>query len=187
MAATIIPVSGTGGSYAGYDASNAIDQGPNAALTDWASNSKGTASILDIDLGGQYFLSGFSLVDRVTSGGGNGSFVGGTSDFTTSFSLTYYSDATFTTPGLSYIFSKSTPLAPTGPSDFAFSGALGGGKVQYVRYSVLGTNGVNPGLSNLSFAGSVPEASTWAMMLLGFGLMGFGLRYRRKDGDVSFA
>jgi len=189
MAGPIIPVTATGSSsYPGYGDNFAIDQGPGAATSDWASGSQGAASYLNLDLGAKYFLSGFSLVDRVTSGGANGSFFGGTTDFTTSFSLTYFADNSFTGPGFAtYSFSKGTPVSPTSPVDFAYSDALGGGKVQFVRYQVLTTNGVNPGLSDISFAGSVPEASTWAMMLVGFGLMGVGLRYRRKGTTVTYA
>ena len=34
---------------------------------------------------------------------------------------------------------------------------------------------------------AVPEAATWAMMLIGFGAMGVALRYRRRTTKVSFA
>ena len=43
--------------------------------------------------------------------------------------------------------------------------------------------------SNFTFtAGAVPEASTWAMMMIGFGMMGFGLRRRKSNvkTTVSF-
>jgi hypothetical protein len=33
---------------------------------------------------------------------------------------------------------------------------------------------------------AVPEPSTWAMMLFGFGALGFAMRRRRKDGRVLF-
>jgi hypothetical protein len=47
----------------------------------------------------------------------------------------------------------------------------------------LGVNSIG------SVAGSVPEPATWAMMLLGFGMLGAGLRYGRKSttAKVSFA
>lgn len=49
-----------------------------------------------------------------------------------------------------------------------------------------GQNG--PAITNLSFnATAVPEASTWAMMLAGFSMMGASMRYRRKSAAVSFA
>jgi hypothetical protein len=34
---------------------------------------------------------------------------------------------------------------------------------------------------------SVPEPGTWAMMLLGFGMMGAAMRYRRRDTAVTYA
>ena len=40
----------------------------------------------------------------------------------------------------------------------------------------------------LSPAGGVPEPASWAMMLMGFGLVGFGLRNRRKQAArVTYA
>jgi hypothetical protein len=35
--------------------------------------------------------------------------------------------------------------------------------------------------------GAVPEPATWAMMLIGFGFAGAGLRYRRRQTAVAFA
>jgi hypothetical protein len=53
----------------------------------------------------------------------------------------------------------------------------------------------NPGYSHITFfdtqngggtggdgGGAVPEPSTWAMMLLGFGAMGMAMRRRRRSG-----
>jgi hypothetical protein len=37
------------------------------------------------------------------------------------------------------------------------------------------------------FANTVPEPATWAMMLIGFGMMGASLRYGRRRGTVGFA
>ena len=42
--------------------------------------------------------------------------------------------------------------------------------------------------NSFSPAGPVPEPATWAMMLMGFGLVGFGLRNRRKQSvRVTYA
>ncbi|WP_445192376.1 CHRD domain-containing protein [Sphingomonas sp. Tas61C01] len=46
---------------------------------------------------------------------------------------------------------------------------------------------VNPGGEIRGQLGVVPEPATWAMMILGFGLMGAAIRYRRKSSRVSFA
>jgi hypothetical protein len=35
-------------------------------------------------------------------------------------------------------------------------------------------------------AASVPEPASWAMMTIGFGILGFGLRGQRKKGQVTF-
>lgn len=35
--------------------------------------------------------------------------------------------------------------------------------------------------------GAVPEPATWAMMLIGFGMMGAAIRYRRRSTAVTFA
>ena len=41
---------------------------------------------------------------------------------------------------------------------------------------------------NITFTPSaVPEPATWAMLLVGFGMMGASMRYRRKSTAVSFA
>lgn len=184
-AATIIPVSGVGSSsYPSYGGSNAVDGN---VLTDWASNSQGVGSSILFDLGGSYFLSGANLADRVTSGGGNGGYVGGFFDFTTAFTLTYYGSNNVALGSQS--FSRTPPVSPTGPNDFAGSFVVNqAGKISSVRYTVDAANGVNPGLSEASFIGSVPEPATWGMMLVGFGLVGAGLRSRRKESlRVTYA
>lgn len=52
-----------------------------------------------------------------------------------------------------------------------------------------GTFGVIDGssFSGLAFAPAVPEPATWGMMLLGFGLIGGTMRYRRRRSDVAYA
>lgn len=175
-AATIIPISATASSsFPGYAASNAIDANP---LTDWASAGEGAGSTILFDLGGTFALTGASITDRVTSGGGNGGFVGGTTDFTTSYQLTFYSDAagvtsvgTFTSPTL------VAPVGPTGPGDFLNSPTFSFTAAS-VRYTVLaaGPSG-NPGLSNISF-NAVPEPATWFLLVAGFGMVGAAARRR---------
>lgn len=187
-AVTIIPVSAIGSSaFPGYPDSDAIDTDTGSALTDWASFGEGSASTLSLDLGALYVLTSASVTDRVTSGGGNGGFVGGTTDFTTSYSLTAYTDATFTTVfGAPVIVNTGTPVAPTGTADFLTTPGLTGLTTRYIRYSVLAANGANPGLSNISFEGTlagtgvtVPEPATWAMLIVGFSLVGVAARRRK--------
>ena len=39
----------------------------------------------------------------------------------------------------------------------------------------------------LSFVPGIPEPATWAMMILGLGMVGASMRYRRRSTNVSFA
>ena len=183
FAVTIDPAAVNGSSsFPTYEASFAVDGNP---VTDWASNSQGTSTTLAIDLGGIFSLASGTFVDRVTSGGGNGGFVGGTTDFTTAFSIrgcTSFACTAFVGPALSFM--KTTPIGPTGPGSFSFVANLTGLTGQFFLYSVTAANGPNPGLSELSFEGTavpaVPEPATWALMILGFGVVGSALRRRRR-------
>ncbi len=40
---------------------------------------------------------------------------------------------------------------------------------------------------NIRFTAAVPEPATWAMMMLGFGMVGAAARYRRRSSNVRFA
>lgn len=182
QAASVVPISATGSSsFPGYNDFFAIDQGLGSTTTDWASFSEGVGSTLSLDLGAAYNLVSVTLTDRVTSGGGNGGFVGGTTDFTTSYSLQAFTNATFTTAaGAALVFMKPTPVAPTGVFDFVDTESVAGLNGRFIRYTVLATNGPNPGLSNIVFDGSVvPEPAAWGLMIAGFGIVGVAARRRR--------
>lgn len=46
----------------------------------------------------------------------------------------------------------------------------------------------NSGSYSIQLSQAVPEPATWAMMLMGFGMIGFGLRsYQRKSTKVTYA
>ncbi|WP_242139453.1 MULTISPECIES: PEPxxWA-CTERM sorting domain-containing protein [unclassified Sphingomonas] len=46
----------------------------------------------------------------------------------------------------------------------------------------------NSGAFQVQLSQAVPEPATWAMMLMGFGMIGFGLRsYQRKSTKVTYA
>ncbi|HEX8421224.1 MAG TPA: PEPxxWA-CTERM sorting domain-containing protein [Sphingomonas sp.] len=66
--------------------------------------------------------------------------------------------------------------------------------------TTLGAGGtflVDPSVGDVNFTGgmgsvtssvaAVPEPATWAMLLVGFGMMSASMRYRRKNIAVSFA
>lgn len=53
-----------------------------------------------------------------------------------------------------------------------------------VRYQSLGLQGEGSG-RGFEVPGAVPEPGTWAMMLLGFGGIGFAMRRRRRSGALA--
>lgn len=53
-----------------------------------------------------------------------------------------------------------------------------------VNFGRAGTSGVSTNFELNAPVAAVPEPGTWAMMMLGFGIVGFGLRSRRK-GTVT--
>ena len=55
------------------------------------------------------------------------------------------------------------------------------GDARYVRFDLNSNFSDTPwtGLSEVRFNGAVPEAATWAMMIMGFGLVGSAMRRRR--------
>ena len=187
--AAAVPVSvvGASSSYPGYAAADAVDAASN---TDWASNGDGVGSFIDFNLGSSVQLDGFTLVDRVTSGGDNGTFNGGTSDFTTGFTLASYSDASFTTVTGSQAYTKTAPSSPTSANDFMFSDSTTL-KGQYIRYLVGATQGANPGLEDISFDASggevsaAPEPGVWALMFAGVAMIGAMLRLGRRQQDTT--
>ena len=40
---------------------------------------------------------------------------------------------------------------------------------------------------NATFIPGVPEISTWAMMIVGFGVLGFSMRYRKRSVNVAYS
>jgi hypothetical protein len=186
-AATIYPVSAVAplGSYTGYPASDAIDQGAGSNLTDWAANSTGNGSYLELDLGTAYALENAFVTDRVTSGCANGNECLGSFDFTTSFELQAYTDDTFTTTlGPVVVVSGLTP-PPTGVPTIV---PLGGLVAQYITYTVVSADGVNPGLSDIHFSIATPLPAAFPLFAGGLGMIGLLARRRkRKASDAVVA
>lgn len=60
-----------------------------------------------------------------------------------------------------------------------------GGWNSIVVHGTTGGNGAYTG--TLSFAPGVPEPATWAMMLMGFGAVGFSMRRRRQPALAQLA
>ena len=62
----------------------------------------------------------------------------------------------------------------------SFTGAGGPTILSFQSTSTAGDN-ADILLDNVSVTGPVPEPATWAMMLMGFGMVGVGVRRRRKQ------
>ena len=82
-----------------------------------------------------------------------------------------------TTPFTSFILTSSSGFAGFDVSDVSLTGGL-------LTIDLRGTENTQGGqiALQLSSAAVVPEPSTWAMLLLGFGAVGFAIRRRRKTG-----
>jgi hypothetical protein len=186
----ITPVSAVASSsYPGWAASNAID---NALHTDWAANSTGVGSYLDLDLGTSATWAKIFVRDRTTSGHSNGTGPGWLVDFTTSARITVY-DSTFTIAGASYDISHTSPTLGCGlecdgtpDTGFEFTDDLTGISGQYLRYTVLTMNSDkynNPGLDAIAFeAKAVPEPASLA--LLASGLLAAGAARRKRKAKA---
>ncbi len=159
--------------YPGYPQTDAIDTGANKYATDYASLGGNTATFLQFAFSVPKTFSSVLVTDRTSSGGANGSFVLGTYDYTTSFTLNFYSDAAFTNLVGSVTGTRATPGPGVNTLPFsAFQTLVNVPNVtaQYVQYQVNQVNpnspygGQNPGLADITF-NVVPEPS--ALFLMG--------------------
>jgi hypothetical protein len=104
---------------------------------------------------------------------------------TVSFSLLDSNGTTFTSDATGNFIYDLT----NGQNKFAFQ-AINGQSIAGLSFTVNG-----PGVSNVSqirispaaAEGAVPEPATWAMMLVGFGAVGFSMRRRRRPVMMQMA
>jgi hypothetical protein len=90
------------------------------------------------------------------------------------------------TNGSSIDISVTESTAVGDPILAIFNGAANAGTFQIQRFNRDGTLASGTYTIGSPFAAAVPEASTWAMMILGFAGIGF-MAYRRRKSTVGLA
>jgi hypothetical protein len=82
-------------------------------------------------------------------------------------------------------FGAFTPFTIAASNSFFVNGV---NSLDFVVYNSGGPTGLRTELSGTASVAAVPESATWAMMLAGFGIVGFGMRTRkRKAPRVTYA
>lgn len=153
-----------------------------------------TNPYITVDLGKTFNLSSFTLFnssngsfnDRDTGGfailGGNSLIADGANGFTLGGAITTLASGT-----LAVQLAGAAPAAQS----FAALSSAGFRYIQFVPTSVAAQSPYSAqafGLNELKVFGkevtsAVPEPASWALMMLGFGLMGAGLRDRARVGQ----
>jgi hypothetical protein len=179
---TTVLITGGSAAFPGYPSLDAIDVNANQYVTDFASNGAGNATYIDFTFAQVFTFTQIIQTDRTTSGGANGSFSGGTTDFTTAYEYIFSNDSTFLTNLGIVTVNRSTPSSPTTIASFQTTTSIPNISAQYIRYQVLAANGPNAGVADLEFTAadetSVPEPATLALCSLGAAL-GLLLHKRR--------
>lgn len=150
-------------SYPGYDVDFVLDGEPDRYLSDYASRGGGVDTYIEFDFGKAYQFNKITMTDRVTSGGPNFQFVGGLFDLVTSYSYVLSKDADFTngdgkTDDLEFVVEVETPEESPVPEDMLellqSTATIPNVEARYVRWSILSTNGQNPGANDFEFFGT---------------------------------
>ncbi|MET3827827.1 MULTISPECIES: FxDxF family PEP-CTERM protein [Sphingomonas] len=170
--AAVFPVNAT--------AQNAANNGFFTAAAGGAGTFNGSFGVRNIAQGNFSEIFTFTLP---TDGLGSGSVTSIASGM-----LSALTDANFTSV---FFNGQAAQIAPNGRFEFASLELvpITAGQLNTLTVNGFSFGGASIG-GSLSFtptAGAVPETATWMMMLAGFGMMGAGLRYRRRSSTVAFA
>lgn len=137
----------------------------------------GQSAWLVFDLGSAYALDAARIWQYNVDFGMGYSLVRGAKDIALSLSLDGIAPAT------TGVLEKGTGL-PIAGQDFALDGSA-----RYVRLDLFNNYGDQyswTGLSEVQFVSSaVPEPASWAMMIIGFGAVGYALRRRRRIAALA--
>jgi hypothetical protein len=144
---------------------------------------------LNITTAGPLTFSVFITAQGLTSPLGLNTF---TSNFTSNTLPAGWSvtEATFIDAGNGLFTFTGSPLSSAtfnaiGTSVKTALGNAGAGPYSVTEVYTINAAGAGTVLSTISMSAAVPEASTWAMMILGFMGVGF-MAYRRRDKQTGF-
>jgi hypothetical protein len=146
--------------FPGYDVDFAIDTGPDAILSDYASRGGSVDTFIEFDLGQTYTLSEIIFTDRVTSGGPNHVWFGGLFDYVFTFNYILSVDSDFTNGDgrVDDIVIEVDAEEPGGivPDESEIellqtSTMISNVSARYVRWEIVDTRGQNPGANNFEF------------------------------------
>ena len=146
-------------SYPGYDVEYAIDTGDDRFLSDYASQGGGVDTFIEFDLGQAYTLTEIIMTDRVTSGGGNFTWVGGLFDYNRIFSYTLSVDGNFSNgdgvvDDVVFEVEAEEPDGPVFEDEIELlqtSTVIPSVTARYVRWELIDTAGANPGANDFQF------------------------------------
>jgi hypothetical protein len=147
-------------SFPGYDVDNVLDTGDDRFLSDYASQGGGVDTFIEFDLGDVYPLTEIVMTDRVTSGGGNFTWVGGLFDYNRVFMYTLSVDRNFSNGDgvvddlILEVEAEEPELGPVLEEDLALlqtSVTFPTFAARYIRWELIDTAGVNPGANDFQF------------------------------------
>jgi hypothetical protein len=148
---------------------------------EWFSNLGSSSAIVTYDMGSIFTLDALALWNEEASGIGTLSLLG-SSDGSVFNSLGVFGPA------------NNVLNSNYGPEVFSFAPT----SLRYLQFAMTDCPQGDPiftacAVGEVAFRtttdvnGAVPEPSTWAMMLLGFGAVGFGMRRRTQKLTVTYA
>lgn len=174
MLATLLAISTLGAATPAAAAQYVFSFSTNQALFGGAQTGSGVLTTSDVLTTSPLNMMGYAVTS--ISGTLNGSAINGLSGFQGSNNFYYTSGNFVDGSGIGF-----TTVAGTSASLY-FASAVQ--RFQLTTVSPFSTGYVT---ATSSLVAAVPEAATWAMMLIGFGMTGAALRYRRRSTTTIYA
>jgi hypothetical protein len=146
----------------------------NQALFGGAQSASGVITTSDVLTTSPLNMMGYAVTS--ISGTLNGSAINGLSGFQGSNNF-YYTTGSF-------VDGSGIGFTTVGGASASLYFASAVQRFQLTTVSPFSTGYVT---ATSSLVAAVPEAATWAMMLVGFGMVGAAMRYRRRSSKAVFA